>query len=84
MTSCEPGTLAVWAITVQGRVLFRSGLSAISPEGAHWIGIPLLPKCEPAQLSVGPSGHVWCVLWDGRVLVRNLISRNQLQGMYMD
>ncbi|XP_047509859.1 tectonin beta-propeller repeat-containing protein isoform X1 [Pieris napi] len=71
-----PGTLAVWAITAQGRVMYRAGVSTTSPEGLKWINVSIPPNCDIKQISVGPSGLVWALLWSGRAIVRKGISKD--------
>ncbi|KAF2895160.1 hypothetical protein ILUMI_11013 [Ignelater luminosus] len=76
----EPGTMLVWAVTSHNRVMFRTGVTTKSPEGAKWISIPVPPGCEINQLSVGPTGLVWAALLDGRALVRIGVTRDSLSG----
>lgn len=66
----EPGYLAVWAVTFQGKVVYRSGISEKCPEGDKWIEIPS-PQVSITQLSVSPSGIVWGVTWEGVAVVRS-------------
>ncbi|CAH2086466.1 unnamed protein product [Euphydryas editha] len=70
------GTLAVWAITAQGRVMYRVGVSTISPEGLKWINVSIPPNCDIKQISVGPTGLVWALLWSGRAIVRKGINKD--------
>lgn len=71
-----PGNLAVWAVTVHGRVMFRSGVSTTSPEGLKWINVAIPPNCDIKQISVGPTGLVWALLWCGRVIIRKGITKD--------
>ncbi|VVC87415.1 unnamed protein product [Leptidea sinapis] len=72
----NPGILAVWAITAQGRVMYRSGVSTTSPEGLKWINISIPPNCDLKQISVGTTGLVWALLWSGRAIVRKGITKD--------
>ncbi|XP_068143293.1 tectonin beta-propeller repeat-containing protein [Drosophila tropicalis] len=74
------GTLCVWAITAHGRAMFRTGVTATSPEGLRWTAIPTPTGSELAQISVGATGLVWAVLYNGRVIVRTGVSRDNLSG----
>ncbi|XP_047527964.1 tectonin beta-propeller repeat-containing protein [Vanessa atalanta] len=74
------GTLAVWAITAQGRVMYRVGVSTISPEGLKWINVSIPPNCDIKQISVGPTGLVWALLWSGRAIVRKGITKDCPSG----
>ncbi|CAK1552037.1 unnamed protein product [Leptosia nina] len=71
-----PGTLSVWAITAQGRVMYRSNVSATSPEGLKWINVSIPPNCDIKQISVGPTGLVWALLWSGRAIVRKGVTKD--------
>lgn len=77
-TSLENGIMLVWAVTAQGRVFFRSGVSTTSPEGRKWI--PISTECEISQVSVGSSGLVWATCHNGRGLVRSGVTRDNPQG----
>lgn len=74
------GILSVWAITTNGRVVFRSGVSMTSPEGLRWTIVKVPTGCEVAQISVGCTGLVWCSLYNGRALVRTGVTRDNLMG----
>ncbi|XP_050309364.1 tectonin beta-propeller repeat-containing protein isoform X2 [Anthonomus grandis grandis] len=80
VAGAEPGTMLVWAVTSHNRVMFRSGVTTKSPEGAKWNYIQTPPGCEVYQISVGPTGLVWAVLLDGRALVRLGVGRDCLEG----
>lgn len=75
-----PGTLSVWAITAHGRVMYRGGVSATSPEGLKWINISIPPNCDIKQISVGATGLVWALLWTGRAIVRKGITKDTPTG----
>lgn len=70
------GMLAVWAVTVHGRVMYRSGVSSTSPEGLKWINVSIPPNCDIKQISVGPTGLVWALLWSGRAIIRKGITKD--------
>ncbi|OWR45032.1 tectonin beta-propeller repeat-containing protein [Danaus plexippus] len=76
----SPGTLSVWAITAQGRVMYRVGVSTTSPEGQKWINVSIPPNCDIKQISVGPTGLVWALLWTGRAIVRKGVTKDCLSG----
>lgn len=63
------------------QVMFRTGVSTTAPEGLRWTSIPVPPGCEVKQISVGPTGLVWAVLWNGRALVRAGVTRESLTGI---
>ncbi|KAK9965460.1 hypothetical protein ABG768_004551 [Culter alburnus] len=75
----EPrGCLALWAVSLQGKVWFRCGINHHNPEGSYWeeVSVP----GEVVQISSGPGDLVWAVLWEGHLLVREGISRDCLRG----
>ncbi|KAI5637989.1 propeller domain-containing protein [Phthorimaea operculella] len=72
----SPGTLAVWAITAHGRVMYRAGVSTTSPEGLKWMNVSIPPNCDIKQISIGPTGLVWALLWTGRAIVRKGITKD--------
>ncbi|XP_031344755.1 tectonin beta-propeller repeat-containing protein isoform X2 [Photinus pyralis] len=80
VVGADPGTMLVWAVTSHNRVMFRTGVSAKSPEGAKWNSILVPPGCEINQISVGATGLVWASLLDGRALVRIGVTRDSLPG----
>ncbi|PSN51886.1 Tectonin beta-propeller repeat-containing protein [Blattella germanica] len=61
---------------VPSMVMFRTGVSTTAPEGLRWTSITVPPGCEVNQISVGPTGLVWAVLWNGRALVRAGVTRD--------
>jgi len=63
--------------------MFRTGVSTTAPEGLRWTSIPLPQGCEVKQISIGPTGLVWAVLWNGRALVRVGVTRESLTGITM-
>lgn len=76
----SPGMLLVWAITAHGRVMFRTGVSTVSPEGLRWTAISTPSGSEVSQISVGPTGLVWACLFDGRALVRSKVTKESFTG----
>uniref|UniRef100_A0A671R3A9 Tectonin beta-propeller repeat containing 1a n=1 Tax=Sinocyclocheilus anshuiensis TaxID=1608454 RepID=A0A671R3A9_9TELE len=75
----EPrGCLALWAVSLQGKVWFRCGINHHSPEGSVWEEVPV--PGEVVQISCGPGDLVWAVLWEGHLLVREGIGRDCLKG----
>ena len=72
--------LAVWAVTVIGRVMFRAGVEKLSPEGTSWLNIQVPPGWEVNQISCGPTGLVWAIAWDGSALVRSGVNRENISG----
>jgi len=60
--------------------MFRTGVSTTAPEGLRWTSITVPPGCEVNQISVGPTGLVWAVLWNGRALVRAGVTRESPTG----
>ncbi|KPJ16624.1 Tectonin beta-propeller repeat-containing protein [Papilio machaon] len=76
----SPGTLAVWAITAHGRVMYRTGVSTSSPEGQKWINVSIPPNCDIKQISVGPTGLVWALLWTGRAIIRKGVTKDCPSG----
>ncbi|XP_054159863.1 tectonin beta-propeller repeat-containing protein 1-like [Oppia nitens] len=74
------GVLAVWAVTIIGRVMYRTGIEKYSPEGVSWINVSVPTGWEVNQISCGPSGLVWAIAWDGSALVRTGINRDNVFG----
>uniref|UniRef100_A0A3P9N9S7 Tectonin beta-propeller repeat-containing protein 1 n=1 Tax=Poecilia reticulata TaxID=8081 RepID=A0A3P9N9S7_POERE len=75
----EPrGRLSLWAVSLQGKVWFREGISHHNPEGSSWVEVP--PPGEVVQISCGPGDLVWAVLWEGHLIVREGISRDCPRG----
>ena len=54
-------------------MLYRDGVCQSSPEGTKWIPIDS-EDLNLVQISVGPSGLLWGVQWDGATVVRAGIS----------
>lgn len=76
----EPENFSVWAVTIQGRIMFRKGVSQTSPEGECWIHVSVPERCEGSQISVGPTGLVWAVTWTGETLIRTGVTRENAMG----
>lgn len=60
--------------------MFRTGVTVNSPEGLRWTAINLNAGYEISQISVGPTGLVWAVLYSGKAIVRTGIRREQPTG----
>ncbi|CAG0888008.1 unnamed protein product [Cyprideis torosa] len=80
MPDSPEGDLSVWAVTVQGRVLFRTCVSDQNPEGKEWVHVSSPSGTDAFQISVGPTGLTWAVTWDGRALVRTSVRRGSRRG----
>ncbi|KRT79435.1 hypothetical protein AMK59_7119, partial [Oryctes borbonicus] len=80
IAGAETGTMLVWAVTSHNRIMFRSGVTTKSPEGAKWHCVTVPSGCEVGQISVGPTGLLWAALLDGRALIRIGITRESLMG----
>lgn len=65
---------------MNSQVMFRTGVTTKSPEGAKWTLITVPLGCEVNQLDVGSTGLVWAALLDGRALVRIGVTRESLNG----
>ncbi|XP_043220428.1 tectonin beta-propeller repeat-containing protein 1-like isoform X1 [Amphibalanus amphitrite] len=76
----EPDNLMVWAVTIRGRVIFRSGVGRLSPEGVSWLPVATPRGSEASQISCGPSGLTWALTWDGCALVRTGMTRETPHG----
>ncbi|KAI4880499.1 hypothetical protein NFI96_012340 [Prochilodus magdalenae] len=75
----EPrGRLSLWAVSLQGKVMFRDGIHYLNPEGSVWEEVST--PGEVVQISCGPADLVWAVLWEGQLLVREGISRDCSKG----
>lgn len=72
--------IAVWVVSVLGRVLFREGVTRLCPEGTHWVPIQVPENLEVNQVSVGRTGLTWAVSWSGNALVRLGVSRHNYMG----
>ncbi|XP_047231963.1 tectonin beta-propeller repeat-containing protein 1 isoform X2 [Girardinichthys multiradiatus] len=72
------GQQSLWAVSLQGKVWFREGISHHNPEGSSWVEVPL--PGEVVQISCGPVDLVWAVLWEGQLIAREGISRDCSRG----
>lgn len=59
----------------------RSGVSRDCPEGKEWCHINTNGQ-SIINISVGPTGRVWAVTWDGTAYVRIGLSRDCIYGNY--
>lgn len=50
------------------------------PEGKSWVNVKLPEDVKGGQISVGPTGMVWLVTWQGTLYLRTGISKFQLWG----
>lgn len=80
MPGANKDCLAVWAVTVIGRVMFRTGVERLSPEGVSWVNVEVPSGWEVNQISCGPTGLVWAIAWDGSALVRSGVNRDNFMG----
>ncbi|XP_035211237.1 tectonin beta-propeller repeat-containing protein 1-like isoform X2 [Stegodyphus dumicola] len=78
----ESNNFAVWAVTIMGRVIFRYGVTEISPEGSGWVPIKTPEECDVNQISVGPTGLVWAITWSGSAIVRIGVTRENIMGSH--
>ncbi|KAH7944516.1 hypothetical protein HPB52_020710 [Rhipicephalus sanguineus] len=72
--------IAVWVVTVLGRVFFRENVTRLCPEGTSWTPVPVPQNSEVSQVSVGRTGLTWAVAWNGNALVRLGVSRYSYIG----
>ncbi|XP_053132794.1 tectonin beta-propeller repeat-containing protein 1 [Hemicordylus capensis] len=76
----EPvGRLSVWAVSLQGKVWYRTDVCHHNPEGSSWSCIAT--PGEAVQISCGPYDLLWATLWEGQAIVREGIDRNSPQGI---
>ncbi|XP_014778842.1 tectonin beta-propeller repeat-containing protein 1 [Octopus bimaculoides] len=73
------GHLCVWAVTVDGQVFVRSGVTRDCPEGKTWDHIGTNSQ-SIINISIGPTARVWSVTWDGTAYVRLGVSRDSVYG----
>lgn len=64
------------------QVMFRVGVSTMSPEGLRWSAIKMPTGCEASQVNVGITGLVWLVLLNGKALVRTGVTRENPMGKF--
>ncbi|XP_070581282.1 tectonin beta-propeller repeat-containing protein 1-like isoform X2 [Ptychodera flava] len=68
------------AVDMWAKIFVRKGIHNKCPEGTHWQEVYTDDDREVTQISVGPKGSVWAVLWDGMVAVRNGYSHDHPIG----
>ncbi|XP_061425930.1 LOW QUALITY PROTEIN: tectonin beta-propeller repeat-containing protein 1 [Lethenteron reissneri] len=73
-----PGRLSVWAVTTEGKVLYRDDVHHSNPEGREWIGVEI--PSEALQVSAGPISLVWVLLWEGKLLAREGVNQKNPMG----
>eukprot|EP00057_Strongylocentrotus_purpuratus_P027339 XP_011681813.1 PREDICTED: uncharacterized protein LOC100889023 [Strongylocentrotus purpuratus] len=61
-------------------VFFRVGVTRKNPEGTLWREVFTSEGKGLVQLSVGPTGVVWGVTWDGQGVIRIGVSRDHPLG----
>lgn len=62
--------------------MFRTGVSKTSPEGQRWTSIPVPSNNEVTHISVGPTGLLWAILWNGKAIIRTGITRDSITGSF--
>ena len=62
------------------QVLYRKGINSACPEGDCWVKIDLPDEVQAGQISVGPTGMVWMITWQGGLYLRTGISKFQPTG----
>ena len=62
------------------QVLYRQGITVVCPEGTSWVTITLPDDVKAGQISVGPTGMVWMITWQGDLYMRTGISKFQPTG----
>ena len=65
------------------QLLYRDGIAQSCPEGTRWIRIEGCEDFNLTQVSVGPSGLLWAIQWDGTPLVRIGITHENPIGVYL-
>lgn len=75
---CE--SISLWAVTVSGKVLYRSDVSLIHPEGTDWINVPV-PGEQIKSVSCGANKLLWALNYDGEVLIRSGITLDNPIGI---
>ena len=55
------------------QLLYRSGVSRLSPEGTSWDFVSLDDE-EVQAVAAGPSGMLWVITWAGTLLARTGVS----------
>ena len=62
------------------QLLYRSGISRLSPEGTSWDFISLDDEEEVQAVAAGPSGMLWVITWAGTLLARTGVSWQNPRG----
>lgn len=57
-------------------MMVREGVTGLCPEGCRWTHVATPLDRDVTSVSVGRSGRVWAVTWDGGVLVRTGVTRD--------
>jgi tectonin beta-propeller repeat-containing protein 1 len=63
------------------QVLYRQGINSVCPEGSDWVTVTLPEEVKAGQISVGPTGMVWMITWQGSLYLRTGISKFQPTGL---
>ena len=63
-------------------MLYREGVCHSCPEGKSWIHVDVPSDLYLVQLSVGPSGLLWAITYDGEAVVRLGISHQNPLGKF--
>uniref|UniRef100_A0A1I8G4J4 Peroxin/Ferlin domain-containing protein n=1 Tax=Macrostomum lignano TaxID=282301 RepID=A0A1I8G4J4_9PLAT len=75
------GYLALWAVTVKGQLVYRTGVDRLCPEGlSWWLVSPPSNTEQVTGVSVGPLGSVLTVTDAGGVYVRTGITWQCVTG----
>ncbi|KAI1285473.1 Tectonin beta-propeller repeat-containing protein 1 [Halotydeus destructor] len=77
----KDGRLCVWAVTILSHVIVRENVDIANPEGTGWLTIDTSEE-KVNQISVGPTGLVWTVTWEGKALVRGGVTRDNIYGSH--
>ena len=64
------------------QLLYRDGIVQTCPEGTQWIRVEGCEDLNLTQISVGPSGLLWAIQWDGTALIRVGITHQNPIGLY--
>lgn len=62
------------------QLLYRSGISRLSPEGTSWDFISLDDEEEVQAVAAGPSGMLWVITWAGTLLARTGVNWQNPRG----
>ncbi|XP_041363457.1 tectonin beta-propeller repeat-containing protein 1-like isoform X2 [Gigantopelta aegis] len=79
MPKQPPGHLSVWAISITGDIYVRTNVTRDCPEGEDWQRLNT-DTLGAVDISVGPTGQVWTVTWDGLAIVRLGINSEHVYG----